>query len=144
MLSTLLHEMCHAYERVRSPRDIEKSEDGHGKMFGTRINVVHKRAMRILGVSAIGDWETDKLRQHHIFVPHCDASQLSGASKERSRGSRHVDGSRKGENRNHESNDKKAGGVRDDNGGRPGRIAKVGGTSVRPRRHHKGTDCVIM
>lgn len=48
MLSTLLHEMTHAYENFRCARRYI-DDDGHDQHFGTRISCVHDRAMAILG-----------------------------------------------------------------------------------------------
>ena len=69
MIGTLLHEMCHAYENVRSPHDREQGSSGHGRLFGTRIAVVHTRAERLLGLWAIEHGEPH--RQHHFFMPGC-------------------------------------------------------------------------
>ncbi|CAF9925740.1 hypothetical protein IMSHALPRED_006774 [Imshaugia aleurites] len=135
MFATMLHEMCHAYEKVRAPRDIEKSNDGHGKLFGTRISVVHKRAMRILGLWAIGQWETT--RQHHVFIPHCEAGW-----GEDGRG--HDDGDREGGKGTHGSSGKRGGGGRDNDDRTISGKGRVRGASGRPKRHHKGTDCIIM
>lgn len=66
MLSTLLHEMCHAFEHIRCAyRFIEG--DGHDDHFGTRINCLHRRAMAILGgVPALDEGEG--YVQHHFYV----------------------------------------------------------------------------
>ena len=66
MFVTLFHEMCHAYTDVRSHHD---REEAHGKFFGTRIGVVHKRAMRLLGLWAIEGPEP--YRQWHFFLADC-------------------------------------------------------------------------
>ena len=75
MIGTLLHEMCHAYENVRSPRDKEPDDGskGHGRLFNTRISVVHKRALRLLGMFAISAHK--EFKQLHIFVPYSDMGQ---------------------------------------------------------------------
>ena len=72
MIGTLLHEMCHAYEYVRSPRDKEPDDGskGHGRLFCTRISVVHKRALRMLGMFAISRHKDYK--QHHEFILDSD------------------------------------------------------------------------
>ena len=85
MIGSLLHEMCHAYEFVRSPR--EKEPDGHGPLFNTRISVVHKRALRMLGMFAISRHKNFK--QFHAFVPYPDEGQQDergGPERDVSRG----------------------------------------------------------
>lgn len=59
MFSTLLHEMCHAYEHVMCPRHWLSigGEDAHGETFCSRITAVHRRAEQILRLEAIGYWE---------------------------------------------------------------------------------------
>lgn len=59
MFSTLLHEMCHAYEHVMCPRHWLSigGEEAHGENFCARISAVHRRAGQILGLEAIGYWE---------------------------------------------------------------------------------------
>lgn len=53
---TLLHEMCHAYQKVRcGPGRVKRR--GHDDFFGTLITVVHQRAMRVLGMPAINKYE---------------------------------------------------------------------------------------
>lgn len=54
MLGVLLHEMCHACEFVRCARGLAETPE-HDNLFGTRIAVVHQRAVRVLGVWAIGE-----------------------------------------------------------------------------------------
>ena len=75
MIGSLLHEMCHAYAVVRSPRDKEPDDGskGHGPLFNTRISVVHKRALRMLGMFAISRHKNYK--QLHAFVPYSDRGQ---------------------------------------------------------------------
>ena len=75
MIGSLLHEMCHAYEVVRSPREKEPPDGskGHGPLFNTRISVVHKRALRMLGMFAISRHKNYK--QFHAFVPYSDRGQ---------------------------------------------------------------------
>ncbi|KAL9135670.1 MAG: hypothetical protein Q9175_003133 [Cornicularia normoerica] len=128
MIGTLLHEMCHAYEMVRSPRDPEPDDGSlsHGKLFGTRISVVHKRALRILGLWAMESWESH--RQNHIFIPYCDESQKDD----------------RGSGEKHNSSGKGSGGERQGSSGKQGGSSTAGGASFRPKRPHKGTDCVIM
>lgn len=64
MFGTLLHEMCHAYKAVRCGRS-HTERRGHDRFFGTRIAVVHKRALRCLGLWAIG--KDESYRQYHFF-----------------------------------------------------------------------------
>lgn len=64
ILGTLLHEMCHAYDMIRCGSSRIKRR-GHDEFFSTTIAVVHKRAMRVLGVWAIG--EDELYRQYHFF-----------------------------------------------------------------------------
>ena len=64
MFGTLLHEMCHAYQTVRCGY-IPVKRPGHDEFFGTRIAVVHERAMRVLGLWAIG--KNEPYRQYHFF-----------------------------------------------------------------------------
>lgn len=140
MIGTLLHEMCHAYESVRSPNDLEP-HGGHGKLFGTRIGAVDKRAMRILGLWAIETWEPH--RQHHIFVPYCVEGEVDRDS-EYYGSSSHGGGSRTGASETHKSSDESGRRGKPDDGGKLDSSRKNGGSSKRPTRGHKGTDCVIM
>ena len=64
LFGTLLHEMCHAYSVVRCGSGLAKRR-GHDEFFGTRIAVVHKRAVRVLGLWAIR--EDELYRQYHFF-----------------------------------------------------------------------------
>ncbi len=66
MFGNILHEMCHAYKAVRSPKEGLRANDVHGSHFQTKISVVHNRATRLLGIVVIRDWE--KYKQHH-FLP---------------------------------------------------------------------------
>lgn len=134
MMGTLLHEMCHAYESVRSPHDIEPGNDGHGKLFATRIAVVHKRALQILGLWAIERGEPYK--QYHFFMRGC----LEGSVGYK--GSSQVDGGRKIVKAEEEYNGKSgsSGQRSDPQKMDPGK--KAGGR--KPKRQHKGSDCVIM
>ena len=148
MIGTLLHEMCHAYEDVRSPRDIE-SGDGHGKLFGTRITVVHKRALRILGLWAIERGEVH--RQHHFFMPGCLEGQNDDHGSEGYAGNWYVDGGKKQVSGMHESNgksgssDKRKDGLGENNKAKKGDgSSKAGGSSKKPKRQPKRTDCVMM
>ena len=89
MIGSLLHEMCHAYEVVRSPCQKEPPDGskGHGPLFNTRISVVHKRALRMLGMFAISRHKNYK--QFHAFVPYPDMDQQDergGPQREISRG----------------------------------------------------------
>ena len=140
MMGTLLHEMCHAYEGVRSPHDIEPGNDGHGKLFATRIAVVHKRALQILGLWAIERGEPYK--QYHFFMPGC----LEGS--EGYKGSSQVDGGRKNVTGKEENNGKpgSSGKRRDAQKNGSGKKAggKPGAGGMKPKRQHKGSDCVIM
>ncbi|KAL6718476.1 hypothetical protein ACLMJK_004567 [Lecanora helva] len=64
MMSTLLHEMCHAIDDVRCGRSHVEDGDGagHHDHFGTWINVVHQLARR-LGLEALA--ENEPYVQHH-------------------------------------------------------------------------------
>lgn len=64
MFGTLLHEMCHAYEAVRCEESGINGR-GHDEFFRTRIAVVHQRALRVLGLWAVGKGEL--YRQYHFF-----------------------------------------------------------------------------
>lgn len=131
MIGTLLHEMCHAYERVRSPYDIEPGE-GHGKFFGTRIAVVHKRALRILGLWAIEDGEEH--RQHHFF-PGCGEGWRSKPDDEKYRGKNDDYYDKSGKR----SDGLKVGGAK-----KNGINSKASSTKTKQKRNPKGSDCVIM
>ncbi len=63
MISTLLHEMCHAVEYVRCRHPYPPGGLSHDIHFETRVSVVHERAMRILGVGAVD--EREGFRQRH-------------------------------------------------------------------------------
>lgn len=148
MIGTLLHEMCHAYEDVRSPRDIE-SGDGHGKLFGTRIAVVHKRALRILGLWAIERGELHK--QHHFFMPGCLEGQNDDHDGEAHSGNWYGDGGngkvsgKHGSNGKFGSSDKRKDGLtKNDKGKKGDGSSKAGGSSKKSKRQPKRTDCVIM
>lgn len=148
MIGTLLHEMCHAYEDVRSPRDIE-SGDGHGKLFGTRIAVVHKRALRILGLWAIERGELHK--QHHFFMPGCLEGQKDDHDSEGHSGNWYGDGGngkvsgKHGSNGKFGSSDKRKDGLtKNDKGKKGDGSSKAGGSSKKSKRQPKRTDCVIM
>lgn len=52
MFGTLLHEMCHAYDFVRCPRQ-KSGVDGHDEIWQTMIGVVHDRCCRILGTVSL-------------------------------------------------------------------------------------------
>ena len=65
MFSTLLHQMCHAYKGVRCEYGRVKRR-GHDEHFGTRLAVIHQRAMRVLGLWAIA--KNELYRQYH-FLP---------------------------------------------------------------------------
>ena len=157
MIGTLLHEMCHAYEQVRSPQDWEDtSGDGHGRLFGTRIAVVHARALRLLGLWAIERGEPH--RQHHFLMPGC----MDGRSDEQIGGedefedSGYVDSGKngaveKGESRSGKfgSSDKRADGKKKESSGKRAEDEKA----EKKRREEawkklnkrpKGTVCVIM
>ena len=67
MMTTLLHEMCHTIDDVRCGIRFQGNEphEGHHEHFGTRISVVHKLALRLLGWGAVG--ENEPYMQHHWF-----------------------------------------------------------------------------
>ncbi|CAF9935379.1 hypothetical protein IMSHALPRED_010207 [Imshaugia aleurites] len=68
MFGTLLQEMCYAYEIVRcgGGRGRDKRR-GYDEFFGTSIEVVHQRALRVLGLWACG--MDDLCRQQDRFFP---------------------------------------------------------------------------
>ena len=49
--------MVHAYEHVRCTKDLGR-RDCHDEYFSTKIDIIHQRALRTLGINAIGKWET--------------------------------------------------------------------------------------
>ena len=58
IFGTLLHEMCHAYGIVRcgySYSQVSNKRRGYDEFFSTRIAIVHKRALRVLGLWAVGE-----------------------------------------------------------------------------------------
>ena len=67
MLTTLLHEMCHAVDDVRCGIRFKGDEPhgGHHEHFGTRISVVHELSLRLLGWGAV--MENEPYMQHHWF-----------------------------------------------------------------------------
>lgn len=52
MFGTLLHEMCHAYDFVRCPKQ-KIGVDGHDEIWQTMIGVIHDRCRRILGTVSL-------------------------------------------------------------------------------------------
>ena len=61
MFGTMLHEMCHAYERVRClPEECDQG-DGHDEHFRTKIHAVHRRAHHLLGLWAIDKRESYRM-----------------------------------------------------------------------------------
>ena len=144
MIGTLLHEMSHAYEDVRSPHDIEPGDGGHGKLFETRIAVVHKRALQILGLWAIERGEPYK--QYYFFMPGCLDGRRDPHGKEKYKARSPVDGGRKDTSGKKESNGKSSG-----SGKRSEALKKDSGKKVgKPKRQHKGSDwqggadCLVM
>ena len=146
MIGTLLHEMCHAYANVRSPHE---PDDGHDELFGTRIAVVHDRALRILGLWAIGRGEEH--RQHHFFMPGCSEGQSDGQG-----GKVSVFGVMKRANGKQESignlssSGKQKDGQRSDVGEKAPAKSEAGASSNKPKRGRedsdgrKGTACLMM
>lgn len=71
MWLTLLHEMCHAYDRVRTTEEVR-----HGKHFGTKLEAVKKRWNKLFGMHKfrfalnLGDYD------------RFDPSELSGCAGE--------------------------------------------------------------
>ena len=65
IFGTLLHEMCHAYQIVRCGYGRVGKRRGHDEFFCTRIAVIHQRAVRVLGLWAIG--RDEFYRQYHFF-----------------------------------------------------------------------------
>ena len=148
MIGTLLHEMCHAYENVRSPHDLEPG-DGHGELFGTRIAVVHKRALRILGLWAIERGE--KHRQHYFFMPGCFEGQNDkyGSKDYVYCGKKRVRVRKEGNGKLHASG-KRRDGQKADSGKKVGGKCDADGSLVKTMRQHnkwdwqKGPTCLIM
>ena len=68
--------MVHAYEHVRCTKG-SGWRDCHDEYFSTKIDVVHQRALRTLGINAIGQWET--YRQSHWFKGSVDDSYINRA-----------------------------------------------------------------
>jgi len=64
MMTTLLHEMCHAYDWVRCPY---QGGDGHDVHFESRISVLHQRVGQMLGLKAIDEGEP--YVQNHVLRP---------------------------------------------------------------------------
>lgn len=77
MISTLLHEMCHAVEYVKCRHPYPPGRQVHDEHFETRVSVVHERAMRILGLGAVGEWENYKQR-HWLGCSHGESGYLRG------------------------------------------------------------------
>ena len=147
MIGTLLHEMCHAYVNVRSPHHVEPG-DGHGELFGTRITVVHNRALGILGLWAIERGE--KHRQHHFFMPGCLEDQ-----SDRQPGKGSVSGGKNRDSVKQESkgkssrSGKRKAGQRVDNDTKAGVKSEAGASSAKPKRGPKDSDwqgpaCLMM
>lgn len=82
MIQTLLHEMCQAYSMIRCPWKHCKHDDH----FGSRISVIHKRAMRILGLGAIGSWQTYSM--WHCYVDKNEGSTSGDSESHDARDSR--------------------------------------------------------
>ncbi len=116
MFSTMLHEMCHAYERVRCPsrKGVNGRKGGHDVHFATKMRVIHDRVSRILGTSAIMGFE--------FWI---DVELLSDKGE----------GSRKAGTGGDDGGKKKDGGEKNFHG------TKCRGPVWGSR---KGTDCVIM
>ena len=148
MIGTLLHEMCHAYVNVRSPHQ-EEPGDGHGELFGTRIAVVHNRALRILGLWAIERGE--KHRQHHFFMPGCLEGQSDHQRSEgpASGGKKGVSG-KQGSNDKKNSSSKRKDEQKADTGKKAGGKPEAGASSTKPKRVRQDSDlkkspaCLMM
>jgi len=98
MMCTLLHEMCHAIDFVRCPGATADGGDGagHDDHFATRISVVHERAMRVLGLRAIDDWE-DYVQHHYVRLESGKGAVWScGQSTRHGGGSRYCGGTTHG------------------------------------------------
>lgn len=65
MFGTLLHEMCHAYEHVWCLLEQCDQGDEHDMHFRTKNHAVHRRAYHLLGLWAIGKWES--FRKNHLM-----------------------------------------------------------------------------
>ena len=148
MIGTLLHEMCHAYMNVRSPHDLEPG-DGHGELFGTRIAVVHNRALRTLGLWAIERGE--KHRQHHFFMPGCleGQSDQQGSKGTFSGGKRRASGKQEGSVKSSSSGKRKDGQKADPHDKARGN-SEAGASSIKPKRGREDSDwqkspaCLMM
>ena len=148
MIGTLLHEMCHAYEYVRSPKDVEPG-DGHGQLFGTRIAVVHDRALRLLGLWAIERGE--KHRQHHFFMPGCLKGQRDRRRSKRSDsdGKKRVSGKQEGAGKS-DSSGKRKDGQTAVNDNMAGVKSETDHSSIKPKKGRKDSDwqkdpgCLMM
>lgn len=95
-MGTLLHEMCHAYDTVRCPtaKEVEGDGCGHDEHFGTRINVVHQRARRIMGIGAIEPYEPYLL--YDVLVEDDLEDYRRRGRREARRGERSRRGDRRG------------------------------------------------
>lgn len=80
MFGVLLHEMCHAYQMARCPIEAWRSHDGHDSHFQTQICVVHDRAIRILGIWAVGGWEG--YTQQHFLPSEGEQRRKEGRARQ--------------------------------------------------------------
>ena len=148
MIGTLLHEMCHAYVNVRSPHHVQPG-DGHDELFGTRIAVVHDRALRILGLWAIERGE--KHRQHHFFMPGCleGQSDRQGGKGSDSGGKKRVSGKQESKGKSGSSGKQKDGQKADTDKKAGGKL-EANISSKKPKRGRKDSDwhngpaCLMM
>ena len=133
---------------VRSPHHVEPG-DGHGELFGTRIAVVHKRALRILGLWAIERGE--KHRQHHFFMPGCleGQSDQQGGKGSVSGGKKRVSGKQESNGKSSSSGKRKDGQMVD-TGKKAGAKSEAVASSIKPKRGRKDSDwqkgpaCLMM
>ena len=111
---TLLHEMCHAYDLVRCPKN--RNGGDHDKYWQTMIGVVHDRCCRILGTWAIEYWEREKYQQRYFLPEEGKKSRKEGYGVGNDGGKKHTGEERK----------------------------VAGEKVLQTWRTHKGTDCVVM
>lgn len=143
MMSTLLHEMVHAFEHVRcAPRGFQGG-DSHDSHFRSRISVVHERAKRVLGVNAIEVGEN--YQQCHVFEDMGSRRRdgnVSGGSRRQSVSGMQSGGGRQsvgGSGRRRQSVWGQGSGSRVDNG-----RSRQGGSGSERGRHEVEVSCSVM
>ena len=107
--TSMLHEMCHAYEHVGCfPEEVDQG-DGHDKHFRTKIHAVHRRAHHLSGLWAIDkrelykkdhfmsqDWSKEWTDMDGITKGQSSKEDKSGEREERSTKPKTNAGKRKG------------------------------------------------